>query len=152
MDIASIANLTLEGVSTEIPKVLITDKSLAGQFKNTRATRFSNRLFRIVSQIALAGGDSRNINLDGGALPLGSSPKWLAGGVTPTTISVATNWTELTAMIGQKVDGVAIQNVVTEALANLTVMMRNWKSGNIERRSSKQDRHAEPYAIRCAQH
>lgn len=127
MDIASIANLTLEGVNNDIPKVLITDKSLAGQFKNTRATRVSNRLFRIVSQIALAGGDSRNINLDGGALPLGSSPKWLAGGVTPTTISVATNWTELTAMVGQKVDGVAIQNVVTEALANLTVMMRNWE-------------------------
>lgn len=126
MDVAQIANLTLEGVEEEIPKLLITSKTLAGQFNNTKAKRVSNRLYRLVMQIALAGGDSRAVALDGGALPLGSAPKWLAGGVTPTVVSVATNWTELAAMVGEKVDGVAIQNVVTEALGNLTEMMQNW--------------------------
>lgn len=126
-DVTSIINLTIEGVDPEIAKVLITDDSLAGKFKNSKATRVSNRLYRIVMQIARAGGDSRAVNLDGGALPTGSPAKWIAGGVTPTTISTATNWTQLTAMIGHKVDGVAIQNVVTDALADLTEMMRNWQ-------------------------
>src|SRR6185312_15974068 len=112
MDVAQIANLTLEGVEEEIPKLVITDKTLAGQFKNSKAKRVSNRLYRIVMQIALAGGDSRAVALDGGALPLGSAPKWIAGGLTPTVVSVATNWTELAAMVGEKVEGVAIQNVV----------------------------------------
>ena len=126
LDIFQILNLTLEGVSEQIPKVLITADTLASRFTNTRATRVSNRLFRIVEQIALAGGDSRYVPLDGGPLPLGSAPQWIAGGVTPTVISVATNWTELAALVGEKVAGVAIQNVVADALKDLTEMMRNW--------------------------
>jgi hypothetical protein len=78
LDILQMANLTLEGVSDVIPKVLITDKSLAGRFTNTRATRVSNRLFRVLEQIARAGGDSRFVPPDGGPLPLGSAPQWIA--------------------------------------------------------------------------
>lgn len=126
LDILQMANLTLEGVSDEIPKVLITDKSLASRFTNTRATRVSNRLFRVLEQIARAGGDSRFVPPDGGPLPLGSAPQWIAGGVTPTGISVATNWTELAAMVGEKVAGVSVANVVNDALADITVMMQNW--------------------------
>jgi hypothetical protein len=99
---------------------------VASRFTNTRATRVSNRLFRIVEKIAMAGGDSRYVNPDGGAAPLGSAPQGIAGGVTPTGISVATNWTEEVALIGEKVAGVAIANVVNEALADLTEMHKNW--------------------------
>jgi hypothetical protein len=67
LDVAAIANLTLEGVEEEIPKLVITDDTLAGQFKNNKAKRVSNRLYRLVMQIALAGGDSRAVALDGGA-------------------------------------------------------------------------------------
>lgn len=126
-DVASIANLTLEGVSDMIPEVLITSDQLCSQFRNTRYQRVSNRLYRIVMQIALAAGDSRYVPLDGGPLPTGSPASWIAGGVTPTVISTATNWTELTALVGEKVDGVAIQNVVTKAMANITEMMKNWE-------------------------
>jgi len=126
LDIFQMLNLTLEGVSDVIPKVLITDDTLASRFTNSRATRVSNRLFRIVEKIAMAGGDSRYVNPDGGAAPLGSPPVWIAGGVTPTGISVSTNWTEEVALIGEKVAGVAIVNVVNEALADLTEMHRNW--------------------------
>ena len=126
-DVASIANLTLESVTDQIPENLITSDSLASQFTNTRSKRVSNRLFRIVQQIALAAADSRYVPLDGGALPRGSAAKWLAGGVTPTVISTATSWTELTALVGVKVDEVAIQNVVTKNLASITEMMKNWE-------------------------
>lgn len=126
-DVASIVNLTIEGVNEQIPEVLYTDTTLAGKFKNTKATRVSNRLYRIVQQIALAGGDVRAVNLDGGAIPTGSPAQYIAGGVTPTTLSTATNWTELAAMIGQKVAGVAIQNVVTKALSDMVKMMKNWQ-------------------------
>jgi hypothetical protein len=126
-DVASIANTTIEGVSDIIPNLTITAETLADKFSNTRATRVSNRLFRIISKYAMAGGDSRSVSLDGGPLPLGSPAQWLAGGVTPVTTSVAFNWTELTAMIGQKVDGVAVVNAVTEGLADLAKMMKNWK-------------------------
>jgi len=125
-DVASIANTTIEGVSDVIPDLTITAQTLADKFTNTRATRVSNRLFRIISKYAMAGGDSRSVSLDGGPLPLGSAAQWLAGGVTPVTTSVAFNWTELTAMIGQKVDGVAVVNAVTEGLADLAKMMKNW--------------------------
>lgn len=126
IDALQIMNLTLEGVQDDIPEVLITADTLQGQFKNTRATRVSNRLFRIVEKIAKAGGDSRYVPPDGGPAPLGSAPVWIAGGVTPTGLSVATNWTEEVALIGQKVAGVAIANVVQEALADLTDMHKNW--------------------------
>jgi len=103
------------------------------------------------------------VNLDGGALPLGSAPKWLAGGVTPTVLSVATNWTELTALIGEKVEGVAVQNVVADAVANLTEMAsklaghrpphgRHWNSGDFEPGTSDQNRDAERDPVRCARH
>lgn len=127
LDIAQIANLTIEGVSTTIPKLVITSNTLASKFTNTKATRVSNRLYRIIEQIALAGGDSRSVPLDGGPLPIGSPAQWIAGGVTPVTTSVATSWTELVAMVGQKIDDVAVQNVVTSALGDLTRMMKNWK-------------------------
>ena len=126
LDVFQMLNLTLEGVQEQIPAVLITADTLASRFTNTRATRVSNRLFRIVEKIAMAGGDSRYVNPDGGAAPLGSAPQWIAGGVTPTGISVATNWTEEVALIGEKVAGVAIANVVNEALADLTEMHKNW--------------------------
>jgi len=126
LDVAQTANLYLEAVSDRIPKLVITSRKLASKFTNTRATRVSNRLFRIVSQIALAGGDSRYVDLNGGALPMGSPSAWIAGGVTPTATSVATSWTQLVAMIGQKVADVAVQNVVSDALGNLTEMLRNW--------------------------
>jgi hypothetical protein len=127
LDVFQMLNLTLERVTTRIPKVLITGKALANKFTNQRADRVSQRLFRIVEKIANAGGDSRFVNPDGGAAPLGSAPAWIAGGVTPTGISVSTNWTEEVALIGQKVEQVAIANVVSEALADLTVMHKNWK-------------------------
>jgi hypothetical protein len=126
LDVFQMLNLTLERVTARIPKVLITSKALASRFTNQRADRVSNRLFRIVEKIANAGGDSRYVNPDGGAAPLGSAPSWIAGGVTPTGISVSTNWTEEVALIGQKVEQVAIANVVSEALADLTVMHKNW--------------------------
>jgi len=126
LDVFQMLNLTLEGVQEQIPQVLITADTLASRFTNTRATRVSNRLFRIVEKIANAGGDSRYVNPDGGAAPLGSAPQWIAGGVTPTGISVATNWTEEVALIGEKVAGVAIANVVNEALADLTEMHKSW--------------------------
>ena len=126
LDVFQMLNLTLERVTARIPKVLITGKALASRFTNQRADRVSNRLFRIVEKIANAGGDSRYVNPDGGAAPLGSAPSWIAGGVTPTGISVSTNWTEEVALIGQKVEQVAIANVVSEALADLLVMHKNW--------------------------
>jgi hypothetical protein len=80
-----------------------------------------------VQQIALAGGDSRAVQPDGGALPLGSFSQYIAGGVTPVSLSTAMNWTELMAMVGVKVDGVAIQNAITKGLGDLTTMMKNWE-------------------------
>lgn len=126
IDVAQIANLTIEGIEPEIEKLVITADDLAGQLKSGASRRVSNRLQRIIYQLALAGGDSRAVNLDGGALPLGSAPKWVAGGVTPTVITTATNWTELTALIGEKVADVAVANVVADAVGNLTEMQSNW--------------------------
>jgi|SRR5579871_885048 len=126
-DVSSLINLTLEGVSDVINENLITSDTLCSQFKNGRAQRVSNRLYRIVQQIALAGGDSRSVQPDGGALPLGSFSQYIAGGVTPVSLSTAMNWTELMAMVGVKVDGVAIQNAITKGLGDLTTMMKNWE-------------------------
>jgi hypothetical protein len=126
-DVSSLINLTLEGVSDEINENLITSDSLISMFRNGRAQRVSNRLYRIVQQIALAGGDSRSVAPDGGALPLGSFSQYIAGGVTPISITSAMNWTELMALVGVKVDGVAIQNAISKGLGDLTTMMKNWE-------------------------
>jgi hypothetical protein len=126
-DVSTLINLTLEGVSDVINENLITSDTLISQFRNGRAQRVSNRLYRIVQQIALAGGDSRSVPPDGGALPLGSFSQYIAGGVTPVSLSTAMNWTELMAMVGVKVDGVAIQNAITKGLGDLTTMMKNWE-------------------------
>lgn len=126
-DVSSLINLTLEGVSDIVNENLITADTLISQFKNGRAERVSNRLYRIVQQIALAGGDSRSVQADGGPLPLGSFSQYIAGGVTPVSLSTAMNWTELMAMVGVKVDGVAIQNAITKGLGDLTTMMKNWE-------------------------
>lgn len=126
-DVSSIINLTLERVSDIIPENLITSDQLASQFKSGRAERVSNRLYRIVQQIALAGGDSRSVQPDGGALPLGSFSQYIAGGVTPVSLSTAMNWTELMALVGVKVENVAIQNAIAKGLGDLTTMMRNWE-------------------------
>lgn len=126
-DVSTLINLTLEGVSDVINENLITSESLCSQFKNGRAQRVSNRLYRIVQQIALAGGDSRSVQVDGGALPLGSFASYIAGGVTPVSLSTAMNWTELMALVGVKVEGVAIQNAITKGLGDLTTMMKNWE-------------------------
>lgn len=126
-DVSSLINLTLERVGDTINENLITSTSLISQFKSGRAERVSNRLYRIVQQISLAGGDSRSLPLDGGALPLGSFSQYIAGGVTPVVTSTATNWTELMALVGVKVENVAIQNAVTKALGDLTTMMKNWE-------------------------
>lgn len=126
-DINSIVNLTVEGIDPMIPQLLVTGKTLAMKLSNSKATRVSNRLYRIVMQIALAGGDGQLVNPDGGPMQLGSPAQWIAGGVTPTYISTGVNWTELTAMIGQKVDGVAIQNVVSKGLTDIVKMNKNWQ-------------------------
>jgi hypothetical protein len=126
-DVSSLINLTLEGVSDVINENLITSDTLISQFRSGRAQRVSNRLYRIVQQIALAGGDSRSVYPDGGALPLGSFSQYIAGGVTPVSLSTAMNWTELMAMVGVKVDNVAIQNAITKGLGDLTTMMKNWE-------------------------
>lgn len=126
-DLASIVNLTVEGIDPMIPQLLVTGKTLAMKLSNTKATKVSNRLYRIVMQIALAGGDGQLVNPDGGPMQLGSPAQWIAGGVTPTYISTGVNWTELTAMIGQKVDGVAIQNVVSKGLTDIVKMNKNWQ-------------------------
>lgn len=126
-DVSTLINLTLEGVSDVINENLITSDSLISQFRNGRASRVSNRLYRIVQQIALAAGDSRAVQPDGGALPLGSFAQYIAGGVTPVSLSTAMNWTELMAMVGVKVDGVAIQNAISKGLGDLTTMMKNWE-------------------------
>jgi hypothetical protein len=126
-DVSTLINLTLEGVSDVINENLITSDTLISQFRNGRAQRVSNRLYRIVQQIALAGGDSRSVQPDGGALPLGSFSQYIAGGVTPVSLSTAMNWTELMAMVGVKVDGVAIQSAITKGLGDLTTMMKNWE-------------------------
>ena len=126
-DVSTLINLTLEGVSDVINENLITADTLISQFRNGRAQRVSNRLYRIVQQIALAGGDSRSVQPDGGALPLGSFSQYIAGGVTPVSLSTAMNWTELMAMVGVKVDGVAIQSAITKGLGDLTTMMKNWE-------------------------
>ncbi len=126
-DVSTLINLTLEGVSDVINENLITSETLISQFRNGRAQRVSNRLYRIVQQIALAGADSRSVQSDGGALPLGSFSQYIAGGVTPVSLSTAMNWTELMAMVGVKVEGVAIQNAITKGLGDLTTMMKNWE-------------------------
>jgi hypothetical protein len=126
-DVSTLIDLTLEGVSDVINENLITADTLISQFRNGRAQRVSNRLYRILQQIALAGGDSRSVQADGGALPLGSFSQYIAGGVTPVSVSTAMNWTELMAMVGVKVDGVAIQNAITKGLGDLTTMMKNWE-------------------------
>jgi hypothetical protein len=126
-DVSSLINLTLERVASKIPVLLITTDKLASKMKNGRAERVSNRDYRIVQQIALAGGDSRAVYPDGGAFPLGSAAQYIAGGVTPSAISTATNWTELMALVGVKVEDVAIENYVVKALGDLTTMMKNWE-------------------------
>ena len=126
-DVSSLINLTLERVADQINENLITSDTLISQFKSGRAERVSNRLFRIVQQIALAGGDSRSVQPDGGALPLGSFSQYIAGGVTPVSLSTAMNWTELMALVGVKVENVAIQNAITKGLGDLTTMMKNWE-------------------------
>ena len=63
MRLSSLINLTLERVSDQINENLIPSDTLISQFKSGRAERVSNRLFRIVQQIALAGGDSRSMSL-----------------------------------------------------------------------------------------
>src|ERR1019366_2738850 len=126
-DVSSLINLTLERVSDQINENLITSDTLISQFKSGRAEKVSNRLFRIVQQIALAGGDSRAVNADGGALPTGSFSQYIAGGVTPVSLSTAMNWTELMALVGVKVENVAIQNAITKGLGDQTTMMKNWE-------------------------
>jgi hypothetical protein len=82
-NINNLINLTIERVSPVVQKNLITSDTLVSQCKSGRAERVSNRLYRILQQIALAGADSRSVQLDGGPLPLGSFSQYLAGGVTP---------------------------------------------------------------------
>ena len=127
VDISSLINLTLEKVSDKIPALLITATTLASKFKGVRAERVSNRNFRIVQEIAYAGGGAKSLPLDGGALDLGSFSSYIAGGVTPVVISNAMNWTELMALVGVKVDNVAIQNAITKATGEMTEMMNNWE-------------------------
>lgn len=128
MNIADMASLLIEGITPQIPKLWLTDDQLATHFNNGRAQKVSNRAFRIIEQVALPG-DSQALPLDGGTLPQGSSPTWLQGAVTPTVISLSTNWTELVAIMSDEANNnskIAVENAVATAVDGLVEMHKQW--------------------------
>src|SRR5512147_3034184 len=107
MQIAQMAEVLIEGVTDRIPKLWLTDDTLAAQFKNTRNRQVGDRAFRIVQQTGIPG-DSGFVSLDGGVLPEGSDIGLLQGSVIPTVVAGATNWTELVDIQSNAGNSVAI--------------------------------------------
>lgn len=123
MQIAQMAEVLIEGVTDTIPKLWLTDDTLAAQFNNTRNRQVGDRAFRIVQQTGIPG-DSGYVSLDGGVLPAGSDITLLQGSVIPTVIAGATNWTELVDIQSSAGKDISVLNVVTAAVNGITEMAK----------------------------
>jgi len=113
----------MERVTKHIPKLWLTDDTLAAQFNNTRNDQVGDRAFRIIMQTAIPG-DSGYVSLDGGVLPEGSDIGLLQGTVLPTVIAGATNWTELVNIQSEAGDQVSVMNVVNRAVNGVVEMAK----------------------------
>ena len=59
-------------------------------------------------------------------MPVGSDPDWLTGAVTPTVISVSTNWTELVAIESEAGEQISVENAVAVAVDGVVEMLKQW--------------------------
>lgn len=123
MTIADMAEVLIEGVTQHIPKLWLTDDTLAAQFNNTRNNQVSDKAFRIVAQTGIPG-DSGYVSLDGGVLPEGSDISLIQGTVLPTVIAGGTNWTELADIQANAGKNLSILNTVQAAVNGIIEMAK----------------------------
>lgn len=124
---ADAVSLYIEGIMEKFPELVKSSYVLESRFKSTRAKKVSTKAFRLPMKYSRPE-QYAGLSLDAGTLPLGDNSKWNQGTIVPFVGAVATNWTELVALVGRQVDGVAIRNIVDTQIADVADQVRNWRN------------------------